>query len=68
MMTAEKHIPVLLKEVLTYLDCSNGGTYLDGTFGAGGYTKAILNACSKNKARKNFAYQRKSRAGIAKNI
>ena len=48
-MTAEKHIPVLLKEVLTYLDCSNGGTYLDGTFGAGGYTKAILNACSKNK-------------------
>lgn len=49
MMTAEKHIPVLLNEVLTYLDCSKGGLFLDGTFGAGGYTRAILNASSSNK-------------------
>ena len=38
------HIPVLLNEVLTYLDCRQGGVFIDGTFGAGGYTKAILNS------------------------
>ena len=45
----EAHIPVLLSPVLTYLDCRQAGTYVDGTFGAGGYTRAILNANSKNK-------------------
>jgi len=38
------HIPVLLNEVLEYLSCQNGGTFIDGTFGAGGYTRAILEA------------------------
>ena len=42
------HIPVLLREVLTYLT-PNGGTFVDGTFGAGGYTRAILNANPNNK-------------------
>ena len=36
------HIPVLRDEVLAALDASRGGLYLDGTFGAGGYTRAIL--------------------------
>ena len=48
-MTEAPHIPVLLKEVLMHLECSNAGTYLDGTFGAGGYTKAILNSNLNNK-------------------
>lgn len=43
-MTQEPHIPVLLKEVLGYLDCRSGGLFIDGTFGAGGYTRAMLNA------------------------
>lgn len=43
-MAQEPHIPVLLDEVLEYLDCSAGGLFIDGTFGAGGYTRAILNA------------------------
>ena len=37
-----RHIPVLLDEVLTALRPETGGLFLDGTFGAGGYTRAIL--------------------------
>lgn len=39
-----RHIPVLLPEVLASLDISPGKVVLDGTFGAGGYTSAILDA------------------------
>jgi 16S rRNA (cytosine1402-N4)-methyltransferase len=37
-----RHVPVLLKEVLDALHVRENGLYLDGTFGAGGYTQAIL--------------------------
>jgi len=36
------HIPVLLKEILLQLSPQSGGVYVDATFGAGGYSKAIL--------------------------
>ncbi|MDI2090753.1 16S rRNA (cytosine(1402)-N(4))-methyltransferase RsmH [Commensalibacter oyaizuii] len=36
------HFSVMLGEVMTYLDPQPGGVYLDATFGAGGYSKAIL--------------------------
>ena len=38
------HIPVLLAEVLASLKPSDNEIYIDGTFGGGGYTRAILEA------------------------
>ena len=43
------HIPVLLTPVLDTLLNEKGGVYIDGTFGAGGYTRAILNANPNNR-------------------
>lgn len=38
------HYPVMLNEVLAALSPVDGGVYVDGTFGAGGYSRAILDA------------------------
>jgi len=38
------HVPVMMPEVLNALSPRDGGVYVDGTFGAGGYTRAILGA------------------------
>ncbi|MEM9242017.1 MAG: 16S rRNA (cytosine(1402)-N(4))-methyltransferase RsmH [Pseudomonadota bacterium] len=39
-----RHVPVLLSEVLSALKPVRGQAVLDGTFGAGGYTRALLEA------------------------
>ena len=39
---AAPHVPVLLDEVIAALSPKAGEIHVDGTFGAGGYTKAIL--------------------------
>jgi len=40
----ERHVPVLLPQMLQALAPKDGCSYIDGTFGAGGYTQAILAA------------------------
>ena len=39
-----RHVPVLAREVVDALAPRSGGFYCDGTFGAGGYTRALLAA------------------------
>jgi 16S rRNA (cytosine1402-N4)-methyltransferase len=37
-----KHYPVMLNQVLSIISPQRGGTFIDCTFGGGGYSKAIL--------------------------
>ena len=37
-----KHYPVLLNELISIITPQHGGTFIDCTFGQGGYTKKIL--------------------------
>lgn len=40
----DMHRPVMLHEMLDWLAPRDNGVYIDGTFGAGGYSRAILRA------------------------
>jgi len=37
-----RHIPVLVRRAVAWLSVRDGGLYLDATFGAGGFSRAIL--------------------------
>lgn len=45
-MQSVPHLPVLYKEIITVLDPSPSGKYIDGTLGAGGHAFGILEASS----------------------
>ncbi len=45
-MSQSPHTPVLMKEVVEALAVKADGIYIDATFGAGGYTSAILDAAN----------------------
>ena len=49
-----KHYPVLLKEIISVISPQHGGTFIDCTFGQGGYSKKIL----ENKNNKILAIDR----------
>jgi len=51
-----KHFPVLLEEVTSIISPLYGGTFIDCTFGQGGYSKKIL----ENKNNRVFAIDRDS--------
>ena len=38
-----KHYPVLLDKIISIISPQHGGTFIDCTFGQGGYTQEILN-------------------------
>ena len=40
--SSSSHVPVLLKEVIQALEIKEGETFVDGTYGRGGYSQAIL--------------------------
>ena len=44
----QSHIPVMLSEVLNYLNLQPNGIYMDGTVGAGGHSSQILKNLSSN--------------------
>ena len=48
MVAATSHIPVMLPQVTAAMAPRDGGIYVDGTFGAGGYSEALLetSACT----------------------
>ncbi len=43
-----KHYPVLLNEIISVISPQHGGTFIDCTFGQGGYTKRILDFKNTN--------------------
>ena len=43
-MSASPHVPVMLAEVMAAIAPRDGAIYVDGTFGAGGYSRAFLAA------------------------
>ena len=51
-----KHYPVMLNQVLSIISPQHGGTFIDCTFGGGGYSEAIL----KHKDTKVYAIDRDS--------
>jgi len=50
----KKHFPVLLDELISIISPLYGGTFIDCTFGQGGYSKKIL----ENKNNKVIAIDR----------
>ena len=43
-MNKAPHLPVMVNEVLEALSPRDGAVYVDATFGAGGYSVALLEA------------------------
>ena len=48
MKSYENHVPVMLNEVLKYMNPMDNEVYVDCTFGAGGYTEGILEKANCN--------------------
>ncbi len=59
------HYPVMLKQILSIISPQHGGIFIDCTFGAGGYSEAIL----KHSNTEVYAFDRDTTAKVyAKNL
>ena len=47
----ERHVPVLLRETLEFLDVRPDGFYIDATLGAGGHSDGILHVLQQGRGR-----------------
>ena len=63
-----KHYPVMLDQVLSIISPQHGGTFIDCTFGGGGYSQAILKfpntnvvALDRDKITKKYANELKKK-------
>ena len=45
----EFHVPVMIKEVIEYLNIQENGIYVDGTLGSGGHSAEILSNINQGK-------------------
>jgi len=66
LLTAEKHIPVMLAETIRYFDNPNG-VYLDCTLGGGGHTQALLEKLPRAKVIA-FDFDQKAIENCQKNL
>ncbi|MBE3583106.1 MAG: 16S rRNA (cytosine(1402)-N(4))-methyltransferase RsmH [Limnochordaceae bacterium] len=68
LLTTFEHTPVLLKEALQYLQCRPGGWYIDGTVGAGGHARAILEASAPDGQLLGIDQDRQALAAAAERL
>ena len=64
----KKHYPVMLDQILSIISPQHGGTFIDCTFGGGGYSEAILKysdtkvfAIDRDKLTQKFANDLKTK-------
>lgn len=48
-MAGAYHVPVMVREVVSYIEPERGGVYFDGTVGGGGHSEAILVRSAKSR-------------------
>ena len=48
-ITLNKHIPVMLKQIKSFIPCNKKINIIDATFGGGGYSRSILKFYKVNK-------------------
>ncbi len=67
-MGSAPHVPVLLGEVLAYLQPQGGGVYVDGTLGLGGHAEAILEASAPGGRVVGFEWDQEAAALAAERL